>query len=114
MNLRLQAEVLTLSGCQTAGGKATVGEGFQGLVRAFLFAGADNVIASAWKVPDKETASLMPRVYKSLLKDDLSPVGALRQAKLKYLGSVPADQPEKAHPNYWGAWMLWGTGVKVK
>ena len=54
MNLKLQAEVLALSGCKTAGGKATVEEGFQGLVRAFLFAGAENVIASAWKVPDKE------------------------------------------------------------
>ena len=41
-------------------------------------------------------------------------ITALRQARLKYLESVPADQPERAHPCDWGACLLWGTGVKVK
>jgi len=110
MNLRLEAEVVTLSGCKTAGGKATATEGFQGLVRAFLFAGADNVIASAWRVPDVETATVLPGVYASMVKDKRSPIEALREAKLGYLRSVPKSAPEKAHPYYWGAWMLWGAG----
>jgi len=110
MNLRLEAQVVTLSGCRTAGGESTAAEGFQGLVRAFLFAGADNVIASAWRVPDRETATLLPGVYASMVKEKRSPIEALRQAKLGYLRSVPKSAPETAHPYYWGAWMLWGSG----
>jgi len=111
MNPRLKAEVVTLSGCETAIGKPTRAEGFQGLVRAFLFAGAENVIAAAWRVPDSSTADLLPGVYKSLLDQELAPVEALRQAKLRYLESVPPAAPERAHPHYWGAWMLWGAGA---
>jgi len=111
MNLKLDAEVVTLSGCKTAGGKPTAGEGFQGLVRAFLYAGAENVVAGAWPVPDAETAELLPEVYRRVVKREVSPVEALRQAKLRYLDQISTK--EKAHPFYWGAWMLWGTGVAV-
>lgn len=112
LNLRLDAELVTLSGCRTGRGRARRGDGLEGLVRAFLFAGADNVIASAFRVPDSETASLLPRTYESLLGPKHDPAGALRSAKLRYLESVPDSDAEKAHPYYWGAWMLWGVGVR--
>ena len=111
MNLRLRAEVVTLSGCETALGKKTVSEGYQGLVRAFLFAGAENVVASAWRVDDAASADVLSGLYRSLREGRSSAAVVVREVKRKYLERVPESTPEKAHPYYWGAWMLWGTGV---
>ena len=111
MSLRLRAELVTLSGCETALGKATVSEGYQGLVRTFLFAGAENVLASAWRVNDAASAKLLAGLYASLEKGQTGAAAAVRDGKRDYLARVPAATPEKAHPYYWGAWMLWGTGT---
>ena len=59
LGLKLNAQLVTLSACETALGKKVEGEGVRGLSTAFLFAGAKNVIASLWKVSDESTAQLM-------------------------------------------------------
>lgn len=61
-NLRLPAEVVVLSACQTALGKEIRGEGVVGLTRGFMYAGARRVVASLWQVDDLATAELM-RVF---------------------------------------------------
>jgi len=114
MSLGLRAELVTLSGCETGLGKTTMSEGYQGLVRTFLFTGAENVLASAWRVDDKASAELLTGLYRMVRAGEASVAAAVRDVKRDYLGRVPASTPEKAHPYYWGAWMLWGTGVKVK
>src|SRR5260370_41915710 len=58
-NLKLNADLVVLSACQTALGKEVRGEGLVGLARAFMYAGAPRVLASLWRVPDQATASLM-------------------------------------------------------
>ncbi|HEU0175852.1 MAG TPA: CHAT domain-containing protein, partial [Blastocatellia bacterium] len=58
-NLKLPAELVVLSACQTGLGKEIKGEGLIGLTRGFMYAGAPRVVASLWKVDDRATSELM-------------------------------------------------------
>lgn len=102
-NLELGAEVVVLSGCQTAMGKEVRGEGLLGLTRGFLYAGAPRVVASLWQVDDRATAELMSRFYRGLWTESLPPAAALRQARL----SLAAERRFR-DPFYWGAFVLQG------
>jgi CHAT domain-containing protein len=102
-NLRLQAEVVTLSACQTALGKDVRGEGLVGLTRGFMYAGVARVVASLWKVEEEGTKELMIRFYRGMLNQQLRPAAALRQAQLSML-----RQPEWRSPYYWSAFILQG------
>jgi CHAT domain-containing protein/tetratricopeptide (TPR) repeat protein len=102
-NLKLQAELVVLSACDTGLGKEFKGEGLVGLTRGFMYAGSPRVIASLWKVDDEPTARLMQRFYWHLLKEGSSPAAALRQAKLDLLHSS-----DWSAPFYWGSFVLQG------
>jgi CHAT domain-containing protein len=67
--LRLPAELVVLSACQTALGKEIKGEGLVDLTRGFMYAGAARVVASLWNVNDAATAELMSHFYKHMLQD---------------------------------------------
>jgi CHAT domain-containing protein/Tfp pilus assembly protein PilF len=67
-NLKLDANLVTLSACQTGLGKISRGEGVIGLSRALVYAGAKNIIVSYWSVSDESTALLMQDFYRELLK----------------------------------------------
>ena len=62
-NMRLNADLVVLSACQTALGKEIKGEGLVGLTRGFMYAGAPRVVASLWQVSDVATAELMKKFY---------------------------------------------------
>ena len=62
--LHLDASLVVLSACRSAGGKVT-GDGVVGLVRAFLYAGAPSVIASVWDLPDETAPWLFERFYRA-------------------------------------------------
>jgi CHAT domain-containing protein len=102
-NLRLAAEVVVLSACQTALGKEIRGEGLVGPTRGFMYAGARRVVASLWQVDDLATADLMRAFYRGMLKDGLRPAAALRAAQREL-----ARQPRWASPFYWSAFVLQG------
>ncbi len=85
-NLRLPADLVVLSACQTALGKEIKGEGLVGLTRGFMYAGAERVVASLWQVDDLATAELMKRFYQGMLKDRLRPAEALRAAQIEKPG----------------------------
>jgi CHAT domain-containing protein/tetratricopeptide (TPR) repeat protein len=102
-NLRLPAEVVVLSGCQTALGKDIKGEGLVGLTRGFMYAGARRVVASLWNVDDLATAELMRAFYRGMLKDGLRPAAALHAAQRDL-----ARQPRWSSPYFWSGFVLQG------
>jgi CHAT domain-containing protein len=102
-NLRLPAEVVVLSACQTALGKEIKGEGLVGLTRGFMYAGAERVVASLWQVDDLATAELMKRFYKGMLKDGLRPAEALRAAQIEM-----SKQKQWSAPYYWAGFVIQG------
>ena len=75
-NLKLDANLVTLSACKTGLGKITKGEGVIGLSRALIYAGARNIIVSYWNVADRSTAQLMKDFYQYQIDD---PRGGLQQ-----------------------------------
>ncbi len=103
-NLRLPAELVVLSGCQTALGKEVSGEGLLGLTRGFMYAGSKRVMAGLWKVNDAATAELMQRFYKEMLGEKhLTPAAALRAAQISMW-----REPRWRSPFYWAAFVLQG------
>jgi CHAT domain-containing protein len=102
-NLRLNADLVVLSACQTALGEDIRGEGLVGLTRAFMYAGTPRVVASLWRVPDSATAALMERFYRALLAGNRRPAEALRLAQ----ESVRAERRWSA-PYYWAGFTLVG------
>lgn len=102
-NLELEADLVVLSACQTALGKDIKGEGLIGLTRGFMYAGADGVVASLWKVEDRATAELMKRFYRAMLKDKQSPAASLRTAQIEMW-----RERQWQNPYYWAAFTLQG------
>ncbi|HEY5883587.1 MAG TPA: CHAT domain-containing tetratricopeptide repeat protein [Pyrinomonadaceae bacterium] len=102
-NLKLQADLVVLSACQTALGKEIKGEGLVGLTRGFMYAGTPRVVASLWKVSDKATAELMKRFYEKMLKGGLKPSAALRAAQVSML-----KERQWSAPYYWAGFVLQG------
>jgi CHAT domain-containing protein len=99
--LRLRAELVVLSACQTALGRQTRGEGMVGLTQSFFAAGADRVLVSLWKVDDRATALLMASFYRKLLRNGRTPPAALREAQL-------AMWRQKRSPYQWAGFLLQG------
>lgn len=110
-NLRLNASLVTLSGCQT--GQSAIGGGDEllGLMRAFLYAGAASLVLTHWPVEDQSTALLMQLFYQKLAAG--WPKGkALRYAQLQLLANNHDDAPEMkemyAHPYFWASCFMVG------
>jgi CHAT domain-containing protein len=97
--LRLQAELVGLSACQTGLGAIHEGDEIVGFVRAFFYAGADSILSSLWSVEDLATRDLMVAFYENLKTKGKRE--ALREAELKVKEQYP-------HPFYWAAFRLTG------
>ncbi|HKG22339.1 MAG TPA: CHAT domain-containing protein, partial [Blastocatellia bacterium] len=102
-NLKLTADLVVLSACDTGLGKNIRGEGLVGLTRGFMYAGAPRVIASLWKVHDEATAFLMSIFYRNMLKEGMKASAALRSAKVEM-----SKQKRWSAPYYWAAFVLQG------
>jgi CHAT domain-containing protein/Tfp pilus assembly protein PilF len=102
-NLRLNADLVVLSACETALGKEIKGEGIVGLTRGFMYSGAPTVIASLWKVEDRATADLMRLFYEKMFKENLSPSESLRQAQISMI-----KEKGNSQPFYWAGFNLQG------
>ncbi len=102
-NLKVDAQLVTLSACETGLGKLAKGEGIVGLSRALLYAGAENLIVSLWPVADQSTSDLMIRFYQDLLEQKGNFSNPLRQAKLALLRSEDYNDPY-----FWAPFILIG------
>ena len=101
-NLKLSADLVVLSSCESALGKDLGSEGIIGLPRGFLHAGARRVIASLWKVDDEATVALMRSLYRRLQQGE-QPAQALRGAQLELL-----KDKRLSDPYYWAAFVMEG------
>ncbi|MEZ4927488.1 MAG: CHAT domain-containing tetratricopeptide repeat protein [Saprospiraceae bacterium] len=120
--LSLQADLLTLSACQTGLGKIEAGEGVMSLARAFAQAGAANVLSGLWSLNDKSTNTLLAAFYQ-YLESGKSIGSALQQAKLDYLenediratvqspyfwaGMVSVGDDRSVNAGKGGGWFVW-------
>jgi CHAT domain-containing protein len=131
----LKANLVVLSGCDTALGKLSTGDELVGLTRAFIYAGTPSVVASLWSVDDSSTAHLMASFYRNL--KTMSKVEALRQAQLELIRgegrsdmlarrgvggigklgeTVKSDASQNtisvstSHPYFWAPFILVGDG----
>jgi CHAT domain-containing protein len=112
IRLRLNAELTTLSACDTGVGKLQGQEGVSSLVEAFLVAGSKSVVASLWSADDTFASALMDRFYLRLGRGE-DTGSALRGAKLDLL----AKYGEQVSPFYWAAFIAVGevsTPVGIK
>src|SRR5205814_2046885 len=88
-NLDLAANLVVLSGCETALGKEVDGESLVGLTHGFMYAGASSVLASLWKVDDYATSKLMKNFYEGMEGHGFRPATADERA------DSPLDRPAR-------------------
>lgn len=101
--LRINADLVVLSACQTGLGDELSGEGLMGLKQGFFFAGTKSSVLSLWQVNDEATADLMQHFYFALIKKRLPAATALRQAKLEIY-----RQKGWQNPYFWAAFTFHG------
>jgi len=94
-----QTDLVVLSACDTGIGKIELAQGVNSLSRAFIQAGAKNVIMSLWSVDDNQTANLMIKFYNHLSKSNKQYIDAFREAKLEMID---------LHPYYWSGFIFNG------
>lgn len=97
--LKIQADMVVLSACQSGLGDIQAGDEVVGLNRAFMFAGTHTMVSSLWRVSDISTAILMKQFYREYLRTDKA--SSLRRAMLHVKSYYP-------HPGYWSAFILTG------
>lgn len=99
-NLKLKADLVVLSACETGLGKEVKGEGLMSLTRAFMYAGTPSVVVSLWNVNDQSAADLMIRFYRHL-QAGKTKSEALRQAQLETIR-------DNGFPFFWAPFVLVG------
>jgi len=107
--LRLKAELVVLSACETGIGKDLPGEGISSLGRQFIAAGAATAITTLWRVDDRASANLMQGFFSNLEKGEAS-TDALYQAKVGFLNNADS---RTSHPYYWASYVANGASRKV-
>ncbi len=105
--MKLHADLVTLSACQTGLGKLTRGEGLVGMTRAFMFAGTPSALVSLWSVDDNATAVFMVDFYRRL-RAGTDKATALMETRRMML--THPDHPHYRDPFYWAAFVLQGEG----
>ncbi|HZL56831.1 MAG TPA: CHAT domain-containing tetratricopeptide repeat protein [Bryobacteraceae bacterium] len=101
-SIPLNAELVTVSACRSAGGKTYGGEGLVGFAWAFMKAGAGNVIAGLWDVNDRSTLQLMSVLY-TRIAAGMPPADALRASKLALIHGGGSY----AKPFYWAPFQIY-------
>lgn len=101
-NLRIPAELVVLSACETGIGELQKGEGVVSVGKGFSYAGAKSILTTLWQVNDNTTAKLMPLFYEKLQ------AGYSKEVALKLAKKVFIADNRDAHPFYWSGYLIFG------
>src|SRR6202040_2134268 len=111
--LKLNADWVVLSACNTAADDKPGAGALSGLARAFFYAGARSLIVSHWEVDDQVTAQLMINTFQASARDaTLSHAEALRQAMLAIIDNAKSDA--SANPQLWAPFVVVGEPAKQR
>ncbi len=105
--LKLNADLVTLSACNTGRGEIQEGEGVIGLTRAFMYAGTSSISVTLWSVESKSATAMSTGLFKNL-KAGENRAEALRDAKLRLIRGEEGDLYR--HPFFWAPLVLFGDG----
>ena len=108
--MKINANMVVLSACNTGIGNLKNGEGIMSLNRAFTYSGVSSTVMSLWKIPDDATSEIMTSFYKHLKKGDTKST-ALQNAKKDYLKNTIV--PERKNPFYWSGFVLVGNDSPI-
>lgn len=108
-NLRLNADMVVLSACETALGKHSRGEGILSLARGFSYAGAKSIFTTLWSVNDQSTFAIIKNYYAYLQEGNDKDI-ALQKAKLAYLENANGFT---AHPFLWSPYITVGDNSPI-
>lgn len=109
-DMKIPADLVTLSACETGVGKLQDGEGMISLSHAFFYSGAKSLINTLWNINDNSATAIMEDFYKNLSKGR-SKDEALRNAKLGFITRHKEDK--LSHPYYWSAFVVSGNTAPV-
>lgn len=107
--LKLNADLVVLSACETGYGKFEKGNGIASLARSFMYAGASSLVVSLWQVNDFSTAKIMELFYQNLEKG-MEKAKALQVAKLDY---IKRSKGIFSHPAFWSPFVQIGTSDRI-
>jgi CHAT domain-containing protein len=109
--LKLNADWIVLSACNTASGEETGAEALSGLARAFFYAGAKSLLVSHWEVDSYAATMLTTTAFKELsVRPDIGPAKALQRSQAALIDD--AERPWNAHPSFWAPFVLVGEGTR--
>ena len=111
LGLKLSADWVVLSACNTAAAADPAGEAVSGLGRAFFYAGAKSLLVTNWAVETESAKMLTTDTFRrQAAQAGMTRAQALRQASLALLGRPAGAGPSYAHPMYWAPFSLIGDG----
>lgn len=106
LSLKLNADWVVLSACNTAGADGRAEEAMSGLARGFFFAGSRSLLVTHWSVESESAMQLTTHTFAAYKSNpNMRRADALRQAMIKTMNS-----PQFAHPAYWAPYALVGEG----
>jgi CHAT domain-containing protein len=106
--LKLDADWVILSACNTAAGAATTAEALSGLARAFIYAQARALLVSHWEVYSDATVKLITTAVREMARD--AKVGRAEALRRSMLALIDKGEPHEAHPAYWAPFVVVGEG----
>jgi CHAT domain-containing protein len=110
--LKLDADWVILSACNTAAGDAKEAESLSGLARAFFYAGARSLLVSHWEVASDATVKLITKAVDELKRDPK--IGRAEALRRSMLSMIDTGKNYEAHPAFWAPFVLVGEGASVR
>ena len=110
-SLKLDADWVILSACNTAAGAATSAEALSGLARAFIYAQARSLLVSHWEVYSDATVKLITTALREKARDPK--LGRAEAMRRSMLALIDKGEPNEAHPAYWAPFVVVGEGGQV-